>query len=92
MEQNLTLFYGLSFLTVIIAFAFALYLYLWVKKMKVQNQRIEEISKLIKEGADTFINREYRILAIFALIVAFIVFLILPQIPVDQLQTDMQIR
>lgn len=79
MEQNLTLFYGLSFLTVIIAFAFALYLYLWVKKMKVQNQRIEEISKLIKEGADTFINREYRILAIFALIVAFIVFLILPQ-------------
>ena len=79
MEQNLSLFYGLSFLTVVIAFAFALYLYLWVKKMKVQNQRIDEISKLIKKGADTFMNREYRILGIFAAVVAVIIFLILPQ-------------
>ncbi len=78
MEQNIGLFYGLSFLTVIIAFAFALYLYLWVKKMNVQNKRIEEISKLIKEGANTFMSREYRILGLFALVVALIVFLILP--------------
>ncbi|MBO8435851.1 MAG: sodium-translocating pyrophosphatase [Spirochaetes bacterium] len=79
MEQNLNLFLGLSFLTVIIAFAFALYLYLWVKKAKVRNKRIEEISKLIKEGADTFMAREYRILAIFALVVAVVVFVVLPQ-------------
>ncbi len=79
MEQNLSLFYGLSFLTAIIAFAFALYLYLWVKKEKVQNRRIEEISKLIKQGADTFMAREYRILATFAAFVAVIVFIILPQ-------------
>ena len=31
MESNLSLFYGLSFLTAAIAFLFALYLYLWVK-------------------------------------------------------------
>ena len=79
MEQNLSLFYGLSFLTVIIAFAFALYLYLWVKKMKVQNGRIEEISKLIKDGADTFMAREYKVLGKFAIVVALIVFVILPQ-------------
>lgn len=79
MEQNLGIFYGLSLLTVIISFAFALYLYLWVKNIKVQNARINEISKLIKEGADTFMNREYRVLARFAIIVAVIVFLILPQ-------------
>ena len=77
--ENLSLFYALSFLTVAIAFAFALYLYLWVKKMKVQNSRIEEISKLIKAGADTFMNREYRVLGRFAAVVAVIVFLILPQ-------------
>ena len=34
MESNLSLFYGLSFLTAAIAFLFALYLYLWVKKVK----------------------------------------------------------
>lgn len=79
MEQNLPLFYGLSFLTVVIAFAFAAYLYLWVKKEKVQNVRIAEISELIKKGADTFMNREYRILGIFAAAVAVIVFVFLPQ-------------
>ena len=79
MEQNLPLFYGLSFLTVVIAFAFAAYLYLWVKKEKVQNVRIAEISELIKKGADTFMNREYRILGIFAAAVAVIVFAFLPQ-------------
>ena len=78
MEQNLSLFYGLSFLTVAIAFLFALYLYLWVKKIKVKNSRIEEISKLIKAGADTFMRREYRILGIFAGIVALIILIFLP--------------
>ncbi len=77
--ESLGLFYGLSFLTAIIAFAFALYLYLWVKKERVQNARIDEISKLIKQGADTFMTREYRILATFALVVAVIVFILLPQ-------------
>ncbi len=78
MESNLSLFYGLSFLTAAIAFFFALYLYLWVKKIKVQNSRIEEISKLIKAGADTFMRREYRILGIFAGIVALIILIFLP--------------
>ena len=78
MESNLSLFYGLSFLTVAIAFLFALYLYLWVKKIKVKNSRIEEISKLIKAGADTFMRREYRILGIFAGIVALIILIFLP--------------
>lgn len=78
MESNLSLFYGLSFLTAAIAFLFALYLYLWVKKIKVQNSRIEGISKLIKAGADTFMRREYRILGIFAGIVALIILIFLP--------------
>ena len=78
MESNLSLFYGLSFLTAAIAFLFALYLYLWVKKIKVQNKRIEEISKLIKAGADTFMRREYKILGIFAGVVALIILIFLP--------------
>lgn len=78
MEKNLSLFYGLSFLTAMIAFAFAAYLYLWVKRQRVVNSRIEEVSRLIKEGANTFMRREYKILAIFAGIAAIIIFALLP--------------
>ena len=38
MEQHLSLFYVLSFLTAVIAFAYAAYLYLWVKKQQ-ENER-----------------------------------------------------
>lgn len=78
MEKNLSLFYGLSFLTAVIAFAFAAYLYLWVKRQRVVNGRIEEVSRLIKEGANTFMRREYKILAIFAGIAAVCIGILLP--------------
>lgn len=45
MESHLSLFYGLSFLTVVLAFAFAAYLYLWVKKQKTVNAKIQEVSR-----------------------------------------------
>ncbi|MGM9651102.1 MAG: sodium-translocating pyrophosphatase [Faecousia sp.] len=78
MEVGLSTFYILSFLTAVIAFAFAAYLYLWVKKHRVENAKIEEVSKLIKEGANTFMRREYKILGIFAAVAATIIFLLLP--------------
>ena len=79
MEHQLSLFYGLSFLTAILAFAVAAYLYLWVKKQPAKNAKIIEVSKLIKEGANTFMRREYKILAIFALVAAVIIFILLPE-------------
>ena len=78
MENQLSLFYGLSFLTVALAFAFAAYLYLWVKKQRTSNARIEEVSLLIKEGANTFMRREYLVLAKFAAVAAVIIFILLP--------------
>ncbi|HIZ22363.1 MAG TPA: sodium-translocating pyrophosphatase [Candidatus Blautia faecigallinarum] len=78
MEQNLSLFYGLSFLTAVLAFLYAAYLYLWVKKQPVKNATIAEVSRLIKEGANTFMRREYSILAKFAGVAAVIIFLLLP--------------
>ena len=78
MENQLSLFYGLSFLTVALAFAFAAYLYLWVKKQRTSNARIEEVSLLIKEGANTFMCREYLVLAKFAAVAAVIIFILLP--------------
>ena len=78
MESQLSLFYGLSFLTVAVAFAFAAYLYLWVKKQKTGNARIQEVSALIREGANTFMRREYKILAKFALVAALVILVLLP--------------
>jgi len=77
-EQNLGLFYGLSFLTAVAAFAYAAYLYLWVKKQRVVNKRIAEVAQLIKEGANTFMAREYKVLAIFSGVVAALIFVLLP--------------
>ncbi len=73
------MFYGLSFLIAAIAFAFAAYLYLWVKRQPQENKRIAEVAKLIREGANTFMAREYKILAIFAGIAAVLIFLFLPK-------------
>ena len=78
MQVSLSTFYALSFLTAALAFAFAAYLYLWVKKHKVQNAQIQNVAQLIKEGANTFMRREYRILAAFAAVAAVLIFVFLP--------------
>ena len=78
MEQYLTLFYGASFLVSMIAFAYAAYLYLWVKKQPVTNSKIIEVAALIQKGANTFMTREYKILAIFSGVVAALIVLFLP--------------
>ena len=78
MEPQLSMFYALSFIAVALAFAFAVYLYLWVKRQRTENAKIKEVSALIKEGANTFMRREYKILAIFAGVAAVLIFLFLP--------------
>ena len=40
----------------------------WVKKQATGNERMQEISKAIKEGALAFLNAEYRLLFIFVVI------------------------
>ncbi len=78
MEQHLSLFYGLSFLIAAIAFAYAAYLYVWVKRQPLENKKIIEVAGLIRNGANTFMSREYKILAIFAGIIAVLILLFLP--------------
>ena len=73
------MFYGISIVIAAIAFLFAAYLYFWVKKQQQTNKRITEVAGLIRDGANTFMKREYKILAIFALIVAVLIVLFLPK-------------
>ena len=76
--NQLSFFLGMSVLTSLVAFAFAAYLYLWVKKQSTVNEKIIEVSALIKQGANTFMRREYKILGMFAAIIAVFIFLFLP--------------
>ncbi|NND63510.1 MAG: sodium-translocating pyrophosphatase [Flavobacteriaceae bacterium] len=48
----------------------------WVKKQPAGNERMQSISKSIKEGALAFLNAEYRLLVIFAIIAAALLFVI----------------
>ena len=78
METHLSLFYGLSFLTAVIAFAFAAFLYLWVKRQPLENKKIIEVAALIRKGANTFMTREYKILAIFSAVITALIIVFLP--------------
>ncbi|HCG36365.1 MAG TPA: sodium-translocating pyrophosphatase [Clostridiales bacterium] len=78
MDPKLSLIYMISFFFVTIAFAFAVFLLVWVKKQKNENKKIQEVSALIKAGANTFMKKEYKVLAIFAGVAAVIIFILLP--------------
>lgn len=58
----------------IIGLAFMLIKMAWVKKQSAGNQKMQEISKNIKEGALAFLSAEYRLLAIFVVIAAVALF------------------
>ena len=51
-----------------------LYKMAWVKKQSAGNERMQEISKNIKEGALAFLSAEYKLLAIFVVIASIALF------------------
>ncbi len=76
--MNATYFEIISTATAIVAFLFALWLFRWVKKQPCSNAKIVEVGTLIRRGAATFLNKEYRILARFAAVTAVLIFIFLP--------------
>ena len=72
------LVYTISFLPVVIAFAYAVYLHFWVKRQPAENPKILEVSGLIRAGANTFMRKEYLILARFAGVAAVLILVFLP--------------
>ena len=60
------------------SFLLAGYLYQWVKRQPGGNKEAEEIAQLIRRGASAFLRREYKVLAVFASVLAFLILLFLP--------------
>lgn len=63
----------------ILAFAFAAWLYNWVKKQPSKNERIATVGELIRQGANTFLKKEYLVLVKFAGIATIVIFVLLPK-------------
>ena len=69
-------FFVLSTIVIsIIAFAFAFWLYSWVSKQPSSNKKVASIGELIRKGANTFLKKEYIVLAKFTGIVAVLIFI-----------------
>ena len=60
--------------------AVAIYLASWVLKQDPGNAKMQEISKATQEGALAFLLREYRVLVVFAIVVAVVIVLV-PAMP-----------
>ena len=67
-----------SILVSLSAFGVAYYLYTWVKAQPSSNKEIARIGDYIRRGANAFLTREYKLLAVLVLVVAALIFLTLP--------------
>lgn len=60
------------------SFVMAFWLYRWVKAQKSEHERVEQIGRIIEQGANAFLKREYSILARFSGIMAILILLFIP--------------
>ena len=68
-----------SIIISIVALLFAAYMYHWVKKQPSENETIQKIAVIIRQGARTFLKREYTVLAFFAGICSLFILAFLPK-------------
>lgn len=78
MKFELTFFLIASLVISLISFLFAAWLDRWVKGQPSSNKRIAEIGSLVRDGADTFLSKEYHVLSRFAGVAAILILLFLP--------------
>ena len=76
--MSLLFFQIASIVISLLAFAAAFWLYKWVEKQPSSNAKIAEVSKLIRNGAYTFLKKEYRTLTKFCSVAALIIIVFLP--------------
>lgn len=78
MEFNVLFFQVLSIVISLLAFGVAFWLYKWVEKQPSSNPKIKEVGILIRNGANTFLQKEFKTLSSFSIIAALIIMTFLP--------------
>ena len=79
MSFDVLFFQIVSIVIAILAFGAAFWLYKWVEKQPSSNKKIAEVSKLIRNGANTFLAKEYKTLVKFCSVAAILILIFLPQ-------------
>lgn len=79
MDLSLSSVYAASIVISLISFVVALFFYFWVKARPSTNAKIQAVGELIKKGANTFLRREYAVLARFAVVAALLILTFLPK-------------
>jgi K(+)-stimulated pyrophosphate-energized sodium pump len=58
----------------LLALLFALWRSIWVKKQDGGNEKMQQIGQAVREGAMAFLSREYKVLSVFVIAVAILLF------------------
>ncbi len=66
-------------LTTSFALAVIVFLYLWLRKQEAGTERMQEISRFIRIGANTFLRREFLTIVPFVAILALLLLVIMPE-------------
>ena len=72
MDQNIMMLWIIAWVS---ALAFAFWRLKWVESQSQGTDEIAKIAGHIRSGAMAFLNREYRVLAVFVLAVAILLFI-----------------
>jgi K(+)-stimulated pyrophosphate-energized sodium pump len=75
---DLTFFQVASIVISFLAFGVAVWLYRWVASRPSSNEKVAEVGLLIKNGANTFLAKEYKVLTRFTIVVALLMLVFLP--------------
>ncbi len=78
MDLDVVFFQVVSIIISILAFGAAFWLYKWVVSQPSSNKRIAEVGKLIRNGANAFLAKEFKTLSRFCAVVAVLIFIFLP--------------
>lgn len=78
MNFEIGFFQIVSIVISLLAFGLAAWLYKWVSAQPSSNARIAEVGKLIRNGANAFLAKEYKMLTRFCGVAAFLILLFLP--------------
>lgn len=78
LKVEVSWFFYASIFVSLLAFGAAYWLYKWVVSQPSSNKKIEEVGKLIRNGANTFLAKEFKTLGRFCIVAAIIIFVFLP--------------
>jgi K(+)-stimulated pyrophosphate-energized sodium pump len=74
-RQNLNLDYGIiSVIGALIALLYAVYLVVYLRRQNQGSEKMMSIATAVRQGADAFLSREYRVIGPVAVIIAILIF------------------